>query len=58
MSVPAVAELHQLYEAADEGAIVTLLAKLAIEKSYVAKLDETRQVSSASNAWVCAGRAD
>ena len=48
MSVPAVAELHQLYEAADEGAIAALLAKLAVEKSYVAKLDETRQVRWAS----------
>ena len=44
MSVPAVGELHQLYAAADEGAIAALLAKLAVEKSYVAKLDETRQV--------------
>ena len=44
ISVPVVSELHQLYAAADEGAIVTLLAKLAIEKSYTAKLDETRQV--------------
>ena len=44
MSLPAVGELHQLYAAADEGAIAALLAKLAVEKSYVAKLDETRQV--------------
>jgi len=33
-----------MYAAADEGAIATLLAKLAVEKSYVAKLDDTRQV--------------
>ena len=44
VSVPVVSELHQLYAAADEGAITALLAKLAVEKSYVAKLDETRQV--------------
>ncbi len=44
ISVPVVSELHQLYAAADEGAIATLLAKLAVEKSYVAKLDDTRQV--------------
>ena len=58
MSVPAVAELHQLYEVADEGAIVTLLAKLAVEKSYVAKLDDTRQVCSGSVTRLCVGFAD
>ena len=47
MSLPAVGELHQLYAAADEGAIAALLAKLAVEKSYVAKLDETRQARPA-----------
>ena len=45
ISVPVVSELHQLYAAADEGAVATLLAKLAIEKSYAAKLDDTRQVT-------------
>ena len=44
ISVPVVSELHQMYAAADQGAIAALLAKLAIEKSYVAKLDDTRQV--------------
>ena len=44
ISVPVVSELHQMYAAADEGAIAALLAKLAVEKSYVAKLDDTRQV--------------
>ena len=36
-------ELHQLYSAADMGATTTLLAKLAIEKSHQAKLEDTRQ---------------
>ncbi len=58
ISVPVVGELHQLYEAADEGAIVTLLAKLAVEKSYTAKLDETRQVPQVEpfcllQKWLC-----
>ena len=44
MSLPVLGELHQMYGAADEGAIATLLAKLAVEKSYQAKLEETRQV--------------
>ena len=45
-SLPILGELHQLYAATDEGAVTTLLAKLAVEKSQTAKLEETRQVHS------------
>ena len=42
MMLPAVTELSELYRAADTGAIVTMLAKLAVEKSLTSKLDDTR----------------
>jgi len=42
MMLPAVTELSELYRAADTGAMVTMLAKLAVEKSLTSKLDDTR----------------
>ena len=45
MSLPVLAELHQLYSAADQGAMATQLAKLAVEKSQQSKLEDTRQAS-------------
>lgn len=43
LMVPVVTELADLYRGADAGAIANLLAKLAVEKSYCAKLDDARQ---------------
>lgn len=42
MAIPVVSELSQLFTAVDAAATATLLAKLAVEKSYSAKLDEAR----------------
>ena len=42
LAMPVVQELAELYRSVDCAASVTLLAKLAIEKSYSAKLEETR----------------
>ncbi|KAK9861048.1 hypothetical protein WJX84_009471 [Apatococcus fuscideae] len=42
LAMPVVQELVELYRSVDCAASVTLLAKLAIEKSYSAKLEETR----------------
>lgn len=42
LAMPVVQELAELYRSVDCAASVTLLAKLAIEKSYSAKLGETR----------------
>lgn len=40
--LPVVNEIGELYNTADGGAMATLIAKLAIEKSYQSKLEETR----------------
>ena len=40
--LPVVGDIGELYRTADGGAMATLVAKLAIEKSYQSKLDETR----------------
>lgn len=40
--LPVVNELADLYRTADGGAVATLVSKLAMEKTYQAKLDETR----------------
>ena len=48
--MPVVAEVPDLFRAVDGGATLALLAKLAVEKSYTSKLEETRaaiQVSAA-----------
>lgn len=42
MAMPVVSEVAQLFTAVDAAATATLLAKLAVEKSYSAKLDEAR----------------
>ncbi|KAK9850792.1 hypothetical protein WJX84_010745 [Apatococcus fuscideae] len=42
LAMPVVQELADLYKSVDCAATITLLAKLAIEKSYSAKLEETR----------------
>ena len=42
LMLPVVADIGELYRTADGGAMATLVAKLAIEKSYQSKLDETR----------------
>jgi protein transport protein SEC24 len=41
-AVPVVPDLPDLYRAVDGGAMAALLAKLAVEKAYGARLDETR----------------
>eukprot|EP00878_Enallax_costatus_P011952 GHUV01012479.1.p1 GENE.GHUV01012479.1~~GHUV01012479.1.p1 ORF type:complete len:992 (+),score=282.52 GHUV01012479.1:492-3467(+) len=43
MMLPVLTELSELYRAADGAAIACLLAKLGVEKSLMAKLEETRQ---------------
>jgi hypothetical protein len=58
LAMPLVTELGDLYRAVDQGATATLLAKLAVEKSYSAKLDETRNaiqvcLTSASQSICC-----
>ena len=40
--LPVVNDIGELYNTADGGAMATLIAKLAIEKSYQSKLEETR----------------
>ncbi len=42
LMLPVVNEIGELYNTADGGAMATLIAKLAIEKSYQSKLEETR----------------
>ena len=42
LAFPVVQELADMYKAVDAPATVNLLAKLAVEKSYHAKLDDTR----------------
>lgn len=43
MMLPVLSELSELYRAADGGATACLLAKLGVEKSLLAKLEDTRQ---------------
>lgn len=43
MAIPIVTDLSEMYRAADGGAIATMLAKLGVEKSLTAKLEDTRQ---------------
>jgi hypothetical protein len=42
LAMPVVQDLADMYKAVDAPATVNLLAKLAVEKSYHAKLDDTR----------------
>ena len=42
LALPVVSDLADLYRAVDGGATAALLAKLAVEKAYGARLDETR----------------
>jgi hypothetical protein len=42
MALPVLSELSELYRAADGAATACLLAKLGVEKSLMAKLDDTR----------------
>ena len=42
LALPVVQDLADLYRAVDGGATAALLAKLAVEKAYGARLDETR----------------
>lgn len=42
LAMPVVAEVPELFRAIDGGATLALLAKLAVEKSTSAKLEETR----------------
>ena len=42
LAMPVVQDLAEMYKAVDAPATVNLLAKLAVEKSYHAKLDDTR----------------
>lgn len=43
MMLPVLSNLSELYRAADGAAIACLLAKLGVEKSLTAKLEDTRQ---------------
>ena len=47
--LPVVTDVSELYKTADGGAMATLIAKLAIEKSYSSKLEETRNAIQACN---------
>ena len=40
--LPVVNDIGELYRTADGGAMATLVAKLAVEKSYQSKLEDTR----------------
>lgn len=42
LMLPVVSDIGELYRTADGGAMATLISKLAVEKSYQSKLDETR----------------
>lgn len=42
LALPVVSDLADLYRAVDGGATAAMLAKLAVEKAYGARLDETR----------------
>lgn len=42
VAFPVVQEVNELFRATDAAATAALLAKLAVEKSYSSKLDETR----------------
>jgi len=42
VAFPVVQEVNELFRATDAAATAALLAKLAVEKSYTSKLDETR----------------
>jgi hypothetical protein len=43
MVLPVLSELSELYRASDGAATACLLAKLGVEKSLMAKLEDTRQ---------------
>lgn len=43
MVLPVLSDLSELYRAADGAATACLLAKLGVEKSLMAKLEDTRQ---------------
>lgn len=43
MMLPVVSDLSEMYRAADGAATACLLAKLGLEKSLMAKLEDTRQ---------------
>jgi protein transport protein SEC24 len=45
LATPVVNELSELYRAADVGAIVSLMSKLAVEKTMQSKLEESRQAT-------------
>lgn len=42
MALPVVSDLVELYKASDAGATAALLAKVSVERSYSAKLDDVR----------------
>lgn len=42
MAMPVVTEVQDLFRAVDGGAMLSLLAKLAVEKACASKLDDTR----------------
>ena len=46
--LPVVSDIGELYRTADGGAMATLISKLAVEKSYQSKLDETRSAIQVS----------
>ena len=47
--MPVVQDLADMYKAVDGAATINLLAKLAVEKSYHAKLDDTRSSLAVSS---------
>ncbi len=53
--MPVVQDLADMYKAVDAAATVNLLAKLAVEKSYHAKLDDTRSSLAVSLMIICGG---
>ena len=57
MAFPVVQDLADMYKAVDAPATVNLLAKLAVEKSYHAKLDDTRSSLAVSGMLTEKGRA-
>ncbi|KAL3680064.1 hypothetical protein R1sor_023020 [Riccia sorocarpa] len=43
MAAPVTAEIGEMYRSADVGAITSLMSRLAIEKSFTSKLEDSRQ---------------
>lgn len=55
MVLPVLSELSELYRASDGAATACLLAKLGVEKSLMARLEDTRQALTVSGSGAVKG---